>query len=45
MSFDPLKEDPMDQVPAPAKWVVISFVGCLAIFIVYMYLWSWAFSI
>ncbi len=44
MSFDPLREDPMDKVPSPPLWVVLSFVGCVVIFVLYLYLWSFLLS-
>lgn len=40
MHFDPIKNDPMDQVPAPISKVLLSFIGCFGIFLVYFFLWS-----
>jgi hypothetical protein len=34
------EKDPMDQVPAPIFKVILSFLGCLGIFLVYFWVWS-----
>ncbi|MPN53311.1 hypothetical protein SDC9_200975 [bioreactor metagenome] len=40
MHFKYIEKDPMDQVPAPAGRVILSFIGCTAIFVAYLIFWG-----
>lgn len=40
MKFKYIEDDPMDQVASPAGKVILSFIGCTSIFVVYLLFWG-----
>lgn len=41
MNMNPVENDPLDQVLASAFSLIISFVGCFTVFVVYFIIWSY----
>ena len=40
MKFDPIKDDPMDEFEAPVGKVLLAFVGCFALLVIFINIWS-----